>query len=96
MWDLPGSGTKPESLAWQVDSLPLSHKGSPSGLLNCEEIVVFFEFFLLEYTLLYNVVLVSAARWSESVTCIHISPQEGGGRHVEPRAELPVYTAASH
>jgi len=27
--DLPDPGIKPTSPAWQVDSLPLSHQGSP-------------------------------------------------------------------
>ena len=27
--DLPNSGTEPTCLAWQADSIPLSHKGSP-------------------------------------------------------------------
>ena len=31
--DLPNPGIEPESSAWQVDSLPLSHPGSPD--LNC-------------------------------------------------------------
>ena len=29
VWDLPGPGIEPMSLAWQVDSLPLSHHGGP-------------------------------------------------------------------
>ena len=28
-WDLPDPGIKPMSSAWQADSLPLSHQGSP-------------------------------------------------------------------
>ena len=29
MWDPPGPGSNPCPLYWQVDSLPLSHRGSP-------------------------------------------------------------------
>ena len=29
MWDLPGSGSRPSLLHWQVDSSPSSHRGSP-------------------------------------------------------------------
>ena len=30
--DLPNPGMEPESPAWQVDSLPLSHQESPFGV----------------------------------------------------------------
>ena len=29
--DLPDTGIKPTSSAWQMDSLPLSHEGSPTS-----------------------------------------------------------------
>jgi len=31
MWDLPGQGPNLGLLHWQVDSLPLSHQGSPES-----------------------------------------------------------------
>ena len=41
MWDFPGPGIKPCFLHWQVDSLPVSHHGSPQDtfihLKNLEE-----------------------------------------------------------
>ena len=37
MWDLPGSGMELHLLHWQVDSLPLSHQGSPSLLSFLED-----------------------------------------------------------
>ena len=38
MWDLPRLGIELVSaeLYWQVDSLPLSHQGSPGGCLNVD------------------------------------------------------------
>ena len=33
MWDLPGSRSNPCLLGQQADSLPLSHQGSPKGVL---------------------------------------------------------------
>ena len=39
-WDLPGSGIK--SGHWQVDSLPLSHQGSPKTSLNVKFFKLFF------------------------------------------------------
>ena len=34
--DIPKPGIKPTSPAWQVDSLPLSHLGSPIGVNRCK------------------------------------------------------------
>ena len=33
--DLPDPGIKPRSPAWQGDSLPLSHQGSPKHISSC-------------------------------------------------------------
>ena len=34
--DFPDPGIEPISPAWQADSLPLSHLGSPSGYYACQ------------------------------------------------------------
>ena len=45
--DLPNSGIKPSLLHWQVNSLPLSHQGSPLAVfLNLNNFVVFLTLYI--------------------------------------------------
>ena len=40
MWDLPGLGIEPMSPAWQMDSKPLDHQGSPQYIFNLHSFIM--------------------------------------------------------
>ena len=53
----------------------------------------FFNFEIEEVSLLYNVVLVSAVQWSESVICIHVSLPSGA---TTPTPIPPIEVTTDH
>ena len=76
---LPDQGSNPCPLHWQADSQPLRHQGSPSINAFWYDLIKSYQkymikinfFFLIEVELIYNVLLVSGVRKSDSFIYIY-------------------------